>query len=295
MFLKSHPFIFFSTIGTTLKYVLKAFAKARELGKGSLAAAFQRIHEENLRMIGIEAKRFSNGNQTTADALEQQFLLFDARKAPPVLTQGAWRFLWNQLRTPLKGLLLLLPLYVLMFVFDLDAAVMKAINDWNQSFWKSVLNGLCVVKVPQIAGLVLLALAMTWLYGLVRKKKAKGDTGNLDITLKIRQDARFIARELGVKFVTFGHTHYADIFRCSEDSWYFNTGTWITIFSPEEQIYRDAHQFAFLEVENEEARLLRWNPDRLAPEPVRVVDTEPVGTTTEDSILKVILGVLGWK
>jgi len=69
----------------------------------------------------------------------------------------------------------------------------------------------------------------------------------------------------------------------------------MTIFSPEEQIYREAHQFAFLKVENEEAELLRWNPDRMAPQPVKVVDTEPAATDAEDSILKVILAVLGRK
>jgi UDP-2,3-diacylglucosamine pyrophosphatase LpxH len=295
MFLQSHPFTFLTTIGTTLKYVLKAFAKARELGRGSLVEALQRICAENLGLIGTEAKRFSEGNDNVAESLEKRLRLLESRKASPVLTLGAWNFLWSQIKTPLKGLLLLLPLYVLTFVVDLNAAVMSVIKDWSPSFGKSLLEVLCALKIPQIAAVVLLGIGMIWIYRRSRKSKTGAITDNLDVTRKIRGDAQFIAHELGVKFVTFGHTHYADTFRCSEDSWYFNTGTWMTIFSPEEQIYRDAHQFTYLAVENGEAQLLRWNPDRMTPQPVRVVDTEPVETRAEDSILKVILGVFGVK
>jgi UDP-2,3-diacylglucosamine pyrophosphatase LpxH len=295
MFLQSHPFTFLTTIGTTLKYVLKAFAKARELGRGSLADAIQRICAENLRAIGTEAKRFSEGDETIAESLGKQLRVIDSRKAPPVLTLGAWNFLWREMKTPLKGLLLLLPLYVLTFIVDLNSVVMKAIMDWRPSIWKSVLEGLCALKIPQIAAVALLGVGIIWIYRRSKRRKTGSPTDNHDVSRKVRDDAQFIARELGVKFVTFGHTHYADIFRCSEDSWYFNTGTWMTIFSPEEQIYRDAHQFTYLKIENERAQLLRWNSDRMTPQPVRVVDTEPPGTGAEDSILKVILGVLGMK
>ncbi|MGA9121079.1 MAG: metallophosphoesterase [Bacteroidota bacterium] len=295
MFFQSHPFTFIMTIGTTLKYILKAFAKARELGKGSLAGKIQSICEENLRLIGVEAKRFSAGDEESAASLEKRLRLFDERKATPVLTSGAWSFLWMEIRTPLKGLLMLLPLYVLIFVVDLNAAVMSAITDWSPSFWKSLLEGICALKIPQIAAIALLGMGMIWIYRRSKRRKKAPSTDDIDVGRKVRGDAQFIARELGVKFVTFGHTHYADIFRCSEDAWYFNTGTWMTIFSPEEQIYRDAHQFTYLEVENGEAQLLRWNPDRMAPQPVRVVDTEPVETDSEDGILKVILGVIGIK
>ncbi len=134
---------------------------------------------------------------------------------------------------------------------------------------------------------------MIWLLHRSKRRSSTPSADDVDVGRKIRGDARFIARELGVKFVTFGHTHYADINRCDENSWYFNTGTWMTIFSPEEEIYRDSRQFTFLHVEEGEAQLLRWNPDRGAPQPVRVVDTDPAATGAEDSILKIILGVFG--
>jgi UDP-2,3-diacylglucosamine pyrophosphatase LpxH len=295
MFWQAHPFLFLATIGTTVKYVLKAFAKARELGNGALARIYQKITDENQKLIGHEAKRFAEGDEVRAESIEKSLRLFDTRKAPPVLTSGAWRFLWMEIKAPLKAVLLLLPLYVLMFVVDVNAVVMRLIGDWSPSVWKSLLQGLCALKVPQIMAVVLLGIFMIWISRSAKRGKEPHRRVSLDIMRNIRTDAQYIARHLGVKFVTFGHTHYADIFRCSEKSWYFNTGTWMTIFSPEEQIYREAHQFAFLKVENEEAELLRWNPDRMAPQPVKVVDTEPAATDAEDSILKVILAVLGRK
>jgi UDP-2,3-diacylglucosamine pyrophosphatase LpxH len=292
-FWKAHPFLFITTIGTTLRFILKAFAKARELSSGSFEAKYRGIVDENNARIREEAKRFAEGPGDAAASLEKKFRQFDARKAEPVLTSGAWRFLWMELKTPLAALLAVLPLYVLSFVPNLNELAGDAISRWAPSIWKSALLGLIALKVPQLAAVALLGLLMIVFYGRIRKKKRKPSGKNLDITMKVRRDAAFIARELGVPYVTFGHTHYADVYRCADRQWYFNTGTWMTIFSPEEQIYRDAHQFTFLKVENEGAELLRWNPDRKAPQPVHVVDTDPAPTDVEDGIFKVLLGLFG--
>jgi hypothetical protein len=293
MFWQAHPFLFLMTIGTTIKYLLKAFTKARELTAGSQAEAFQRISMENRRLIGVEAVRFARGDEAAAISLEKKFRLFDGRKAPPVLTEGAWKFLWKELKTPVMGLLLVLPLYVLTFLLDVNAWVLGLIAGWNPSVWKSLITFLCALKLPQLSAIALLGSILIWVVLRMQRPKSGPSAFDMDVTRKIREDARFIARELGVKFVTFGHTHYADIFRCSDDAWYYNTGTWMTIFSPEEQIYRDSRQFTFLKVEDGTAQLLRWNPDRESSQPVRVVDTQPAATDAEDSILKVVLGVLG--
>jgi membrane protein implicated in regulation of membrane protease activity len=73
-----------------------------------------------------------------------------------------------------------------------------------------------------------------------------------------------------VKIIVFGHTHDPDIRKVDEESWYFNTGTWTTVFSEEERIIREAKQFAFVWI-NEihgkpQARLLRWNHSLMEPE-----------------------------
>ncbi len=290
LFWKAHPFVFITTIGTTLRFLLKAFAKAQELKRGSKGTAFEKIAEENRSMIGKEAKRFAGGKSA---ALEQALVEFDRRKAEPVLTAGPWKFLWMEIKTPLKALLWLLPLYAVTFIPDLSAAAERATSGWGSSFWRSAVLWLIRLRVPQILIVVLLGGLLIWLKQRIRRKRAHGRPEPSDIALKIREDARFIASTLDVKYVTFGHTHYADIFRCSEKSWYFNTGTWMTIFSLQEEMYREPHQFTFLHVEGEEANLLHWNPDRRAPEPVRVVDTKQVTTGTEDSFVKILLGILG--
>ncbi len=293
MFWSKHPFLFLTTIGTTLRYILKAFAKARELTAGSTGAAYARIVRENSVLIDDEARRFSSKTGNGATELEKQFRLIDARKADPVLTSGAWRFLWMEAKTPLAAMLAILPLYALSFIPYFNGLASDAIRTWPSSIWKSALLGLIALKVPQLAAVALLGILMIVVYGRIRRKRRGQLKGTLDVTLKVRDDARFIAHLLGVKYVTFGHTHYADVYRCSDRSWYFNTGTWMTIFSPEEQIYRDAHQFTFLKVEDGDGELLRWNSDRKAPQPVCVVDTEPAPTAVEDGIFKVLLGMFG--
>ena len=291
-FWTAHPFLFVTTIGTTIRYILKAFSKARQLSSGPARRAYGRITGENSRMIREEAARFAGKSPAKEKALERKFFMFDDRKAEPVLTSGPWRFLWNEIRTPLSGLAVALVLYAVSIVPDFNGMAERAISTWPHSFWRSVIEGLIALKVPQIGAVAILAMLLIFAYTKIRSKRKGHGSGSLDITRKIREHARVIARELDVPYVTFGHTHYADIHRCSDRSWYFNTGTWMTIFSPEEQIYRDAHQFTFLKVDDDAAELLRWNPDRKGPQPVHVVDTEPVQTDVEDGIFTTLIAVL---
>ncbi len=67
----------------------------------------------------------------------------------------------------------------------------------------------------------------------------------------------------GVRTIVFGHTHEPDVRKVNEDCWYFNTGTWTTVFSEEERIIREAKQFAFVWIKdaNNKPELLQWNPN----------------------------------
>jgi hypothetical protein len=99
-----------------------------------------------------------------------------------------------------------------------------------------------------------------------------------DVSIAMRGTAAQIAANLGVRYVTFGHTHYADTTPLPGGGQYFNTGTWMGIFESREQLYRDVHQFSFLRVEDGEAELLRWDPERGEPRTVVVMDAqEPLG------------------
>jgi UDP-2,3-diacylglucosamine pyrophosphatase LpxH len=74
-----------------------------------------------------------------------------------------------------------------------------------------------------------------------------------------------IKENLGdVQIIVSGHTHDPDIRKINEDCWYFNTGTWTTVFSEEERIIREAKQFAFVRIKEagRKPELLRWNDCR---------------------------------
>lgn len=92
----------------------------------------------------------------------------------------------------------------------------------------------------------------------------------------LRRAARQIAQRLGAPIVTFGHTHEEVLWRLDlpegRVAWYFNTGTWIAVFTHDVLLPRDRIQYTFLRVEGHEARLLHWSPGRGAALPVILLD-----------------------
>jgi UDP-2,3-diacylglucosamine pyrophosphatase LpxH len=91
----------------------------------------------------------------------------------------------------------------------------------------------------------------------------------------MRRAAARIAEILDVPVVTFGHTHDEVLWRLpgtSADAWYFNTGTWIAVFTHDVLLPRERVQFTFLRVRDNEADLLHWSPGRGEPLPVILLD-----------------------
>lgn len=104
----------------------------------------------------------------------------------------------------------------------------------------------------------------------------------------MRRAAARIAEILDVPIVTFGHTHDEVVWRLSSaegsaarsrpslptgnDAWYFNTGTWIAVFTHDVLLPRERVQFTFLRVREQEASLLHWSPGRGEPLPVILLD-----------------------
>jgi hypothetical protein len=92
------------------------------------------------------------------------------------------------------------------------------------------------------------------------------------------QAAREIAHILDVPMVTFGHTHDEAVWRLDQGSskkaWYYNSGTWIAVFTHDEFLPRERVQFTFLRVRGGEAELLHWSPGRGEPLPVVLLDEE---------------------
>ncbi|MBN2591946.1 MAG: metallophosphoesterase [Sedimentisphaerales bacterium] len=82
-----------------------------------------------------------------------------------------------------------------------------------------------------------------------------------------------------VQIIVFGHTHDPDIRIVTSDCKYFNIGTWTTVFSEEERILREAKQFAFLWIKEDNgkphATLFRWNDYLKEPERLKLFKRKP--------------------
>jgi UDP-2,3-diacylglucosamine pyrophosphatase LpxH len=289
-FWKNHPYVFITSIGTAFRYLLKAFSKAKAMS--GMKKKSVKTDEQNKELIRQEAAKFYPSDEEARKSFEEKLFKIDEMKAEPILSSGFFRFVWNMIKSPLKGLLWVLPLYALLILPDFTEPLRTKIDSMNESFFKSLLNFLFQLKIPELLLVVIIAIILISIRTWLRKRKAKKSGNQADVeevSVKIRNSAKKIADMLGVKFVVFGHTHYADINKLSDNSFYFNTGTWMGIFAPEEELYRKVKQFTFFIMENNKGKLLHWNIERDTPEPVIVVDTEIPLTTDEDSIIKIVL------
>jgi hypothetical protein len=57
-------------------------------------------------------------------------------------------------------------------------------------------------------------------------------------------------------------------------AWYFNTGTWIAVFTHDVLVPRARVQFSFLRVQGDEAELLQWSPQRDRALPVILLEED---------------------
>ncbi len=93
--------------------------------------------------------------------------------------------------------------------------------------------------------------------------------------------ARRIAGIVGVPLVVFGHIHEeeASAFPLpgGRSGWYFNTGTWLAVFTHDVLLPRERVQFTFLRVRGTEAELLYWSPGRDRSMPVVLLEDDRPG------------------
>ena len=92
----------------------------------------------------------------------------------------------------------------------------------------------------------------------------------------LRRAAQKITDVLDVPIVCFGHTHDEVLWRLRraghEQAWYYNTGTWLAVFTHDVLMPRERVQLTFLGVRGHEAELLHWSPGRGAAVPVILLD-----------------------
>lgn len=88
--------------------------------------------------------------------------------------------------------------------------------------------------------------------------------------------ANKIAKLLQVSVVTFGHTHDEDVTALSlkAGGWYFNTGTWIAVFTSDSLLPRERVQYTFLRIVGNKGHLMHWSPGRAETMPVVLIDGE---------------------
>jgi Calcineurin-like phosphoesterase len=94
----------------------------------------------------------------------------------------------------------------------------------------------------------------------------------------LRAAAERIGELLNVPIVTFGHTHdevASPLARGGGRGWYFNTGTWLAVFTHDVLLPRERVQYTFLRVRGTEAELLHWSPGRGHEMPVVLLEEGP--------------------
>jgi UDP-2,3-diacylglucosamine pyrophosphatase LpxH len=100
----------------------------------------------------------------------------------------------------------------------------------------------------------------------------------------LRAAAERIAGLGGGPLVVFGHTHEENVAALAPPGgpggWYFNTGTWLAVFTHDVFLPRERVQFTFLALRGGEAELLHWSPERDRPQPVVLLDEAHPGEGT---------------
>lgn len=94
----------------------------------------------------------------------------------------------------------------------------------------------------------------------------------------MRRAAAELARIVDVPVISFGHSHDEVLWRiggtAERPAWYFNTGTWIAVFTHDVLLPRERVQFTFLRVRDATGELLHWSPGRGEPLEVILLDEE---------------------
>lgn len=221
--------------------VIRRIAKA-----GASTAALRRAHDQEMDAL---AARSGLGQRLRAvDALKQ------VRGSAVAVTHGL-------IREGLKGVLL--ALIIAFLSAGLWFAGFHLINEMRSGF------GLKAVLFLGLNFVFLSSALLGLVYTLVRVPAVPA-------TRPLQRAARDIARIVDVPIVTFGHSHEEVIWRTSHRSsmprWYFNTGTWIAVFAPDELVPRERVQYTFLRITGHEAQLLHWSPGRGEAMPVVLLD-----------------------
>lgn len=274
VFFRRHPIIFLSTVGTAGTYLWKSFRKSAEQAQQRRRRLYREIDEKQRERLHEEAERFSGGDSEKKEWLAEQLRTLDAKKVSPALALGPLTLFLKTLGSPLRLAALLLPIYAMTYIPNLADWARAIVRQQGPSAWGDIFNALLVLRAPQalIGAFLVFITAGVRVWQVRHRKRGKSAQ---DLTLVLRKVAAQAAACMETRYVVFGHSHCEDISVMKSGSTYFNTGTWIGIFSDSENLYRDIRQFTFLKIEQGEAELLHWDPHARCPRRVVVLDAEP--------------------
>jgi UDP-2,3-diacylglucosamine pyrophosphatase LpxH len=129
--------------------------------------------------------------------------------------------------------------------------------------WKALLSLLLYLTFAVVAAVGLVAAALR----MPRDEPPR----------HLRDAAAQVAALVDVPLVTFGHTHeemVEPLPRPDGTGWYFNTGTWIAVFTHDVLVLRERVQLTFLRVRGAEGELLHYSPGRDGALPVVLLEED---------------------
>ncbi len=226
-----------------LYQVIRRFALAAERGPHE---AMRNAHDAELEQLAEESG--------LGDRLHDVDALKETRADVVQATRGIFRQLTKLIGAGLAIALLVTALWFVAFL---------SINQIRAGFGLKTLMFLSL-------NLMLLASAVgVLIYSLMRAGKAE--------ELPLRRAARQIAALLDVPIVCFGHIHDEVVWPIGwtedgERRWYFNTGTWIAVFTHDVLLPRERVQYTFLRVRDNDAELLYWSAGRNQSRPVILLE-----------------------
>jgi UDP-2,3-diacylglucosamine pyrophosphatase LpxH len=274
MFFSEHPLVFLSTARDVLRYLTKTVAKARGTARGRRSREYRDIVERNAELLRAEAVRVGGGNPQGVEELRQALQDIAASRATPSLSAGVNRYLGSLLRRPVRALLWIAPLYLMVFIADVvdvgSTWITTRFSTLVQEAWRLIV----FIRLPHLMFTAVVVACALAIRQSLRGRNQQDALREDPVTL-LRRAASYVAGRLKVPYVVFGHSHAEDSQVVCDGTTYFNSGTWIGVFSEGESLYRAVHQFSFVKFQDGRGELLHWDPQRAAARPVIVVDAAP--------------------
>ena len=138
----------------------------------------------------------------------------------------------------------------------------------------AIIGTLVSLLIGGPSGLIFGVLVLSACIGLVQRGHRDR---RLDIAGVLRRAARRLAEVTNARFVTFGHSHFAELHRVGENAYYLNSGSWVT-----REVLRGEQGagMTFVEISSSEASLKRWVGKGLVPRTL-ASSSQPIDVSVE--------------